>query len=130
MRFTNIIAAAAAFIAGTSAAVIQRDGARLAQFRIFGAEGCSDLNYGFYTVDESDANACHSFAGLPEGTTVNSVLLQVMTSPAADGCNFYLYTDAECSAGRRSLSVGVCNNPSTSGTPWQAWQISCPNGSA
>ena len=59
MQFTTLIAAVSALAVGTNAVAIPRDGARLAQFRVFGADGCSALNYGFYTVDESDVGTCH-----------------------------------------------------------------------
>ena len=54
MQFITFIAAATALAFGANANVIPRDGSRLGQFRVFGADGCSDLNYGFYTVDQSD----------------------------------------------------------------------------
>ena len=85
MQFTTFLAAAAALAFGANANenVAPRDGARLAQFRIFGADGCSELNQGFYTVDSSDANACNAFTG----PTVKSVILEAWEKPAADSCN-------------------------------------------
>lgn len=89
MQFTSTVTLAASLLlAATSttlAAVLPRDGARLAQFRVFGAAGCKDLNYGFYTVDESDADTCKTFINVP--TDVKSLNLEVMNSPAADGCS-------------------------------------------
>ncbi|XDG07776.1 hypothetical protein ABKA04_007391 [Annulohypoxylon sp. FPYF3050] len=127
MQFTTFIAAAAAFAFGASATAIPRDGARLAQFRVFGADGCSDLNYGFYTVDQSDANACHEFTGIPEGPGVNSVNLEAMYSPAADGCTVYVYTNNACSSGRTALSVSTCSNVPPPNANWASWEIDCGN---
>ncbi|KAI5860639.1 hypothetical protein GGS23DRAFT_599162 [Durotheca rogersii] len=91
MRFASIAVGAAALLAaGTDAAVLRRDGPRLAQIRAFGAEGCHNLNYGFYTIDQSDANTCHTFVGLPEGAVANSVKLEAVYSPAANGCTSVL----------------------------------------
>ncbi|KAI8624918.1 hypothetical protein F5Y19DRAFT_282097 [Xylariaceae sp. FL1651] len=128
MQFTTLIAAAATLALGANAAAIRRDGARLAQFRVFGAEGCSALNYGFYTVDESDVGLCKGITNVP--TAVTSLNLEGLYAPAANGCNFYIYTDTDCSAGRRSISVDVCNNPLNPGDTWGSWQISCPSGMA
>ncbi|KAI1130010.1 hypothetical protein F5Y10DRAFT_138884 [Nemania abortiva] len=124
MQFTTLIATVATLAIGTNAAALRRDGARLAQFRVFGAEGCSALNDGFYTVDESDAGTCHTFVGDDEA--VASLNLEVLNSPAADGCTLYIYTDDACSQGQRATSVNVCNNPATTGETWNSWQITCP----
>ncbi|KAI1778893.1 hypothetical protein F4818DRAFT_232174 [Hypoxylon cercidicola] len=128
MQFTSIVVFAAAFAASASAAVLPRDGARLAQFRVFGAEGCSDLNYGFYTVDESDANTCKTFVNVP--TAVKSLNLEAMYSPAADGCSFFIYTSEDCGAGRRSIPVQSCQEIPAGASEWGSWQISCPSGAA
>ncbi|KAI0473406.1 hypothetical protein GGR56DRAFT_647232 [Xylariaceae sp. FL0804] len=126
MQFTTFIAAAATLAFGANAAVLRRDGDRLAQFRIFGAEGCDTLNLGFGTVDESGANTCNAFTD-----TVLSVKLEAEYSPAADGCNFYIYTDAACSEGRRAIGTeSGCNDPLNEGETWGSWEISCGTGSA
>ncbi len=83
MQFSTIIAAVATLAFGANAAVIQRDGDRLAQFRAFGANGFNALNYGFYLVDTSDANKCNTFAGV--SGPVKSVNLEALTAAAA-GC--------------------------------------------
>ncbi|KAI2463311.1 hypothetical protein F4781DRAFT_437581 [Annulohypoxylon bovei var. microspora] len=129
MQFTTFIAAAAALAFGANAGVIPRDGARLGQFRVFGADGCSDLNYGFYTVDQSDANACHQFTGVPD-TGVKSLVLEAMNYPAANGCSFFIYTDSACASGRRSLSTSTCNDVPPPSATWASWQMYCPSGSA
>ena len=59
MQFTSIVLAAAALAASATASVLPRDGARLAQFRVYGAAGCHDLNYGFYTVDADFKQLCN-----------------------------------------------------------------------
>ncbi|KAI1506277.1 hypothetical protein F5X99DRAFT_404328 [Biscogniauxia marginata] len=128
MQFTTILATAAALVLGANGGVVPRDGARLAQFRIFGEEGCSALNYGFWTVDESDTNICKGL-NPPAGTVVKSIELEAMNFPAANGCTFFIYTDAECGTGRRALggsNVGSCNNPLQEGETWGSWQFFCP----
>jgi hypothetical protein len=85
MQLTALFAAATTLAIGIDAAALRRDGARLAQFRVFGAEGCSALNYGFYTVDESDAGDCHVLENVPSAVT--SLDLEVLYSPAAEGCS-------------------------------------------
>ncbi|KAI1379065.1 hypothetical protein F4677DRAFT_410444 [Hypoxylon crocopeplum] len=130
MQYTSFLAAAAALAFGANAGVVPvaRDGARLAQFRIFGADGCHDLNNGFFTVDESDKNTCHTFtsAALP----VKSLNLESMNAPAANGCSFFIYTDTVCGGGRRALSTQVCNDVPEPYTTWGSWQIFCPTGAA
>ncbi|KAI0113908.1 hypothetical protein F4776DRAFT_667071 [Hypoxylon sp. NC0597] len=114
MQFTSFIAAAAALAFGASASgVAERDGARLAQFRVFGATGCHDQNFGFYTVDASDLNACKTFTGLPAGSSIKSLNLEAQYSPAADGCSFFIYTDGNCQAGRRSIASTLARRPPT-----------------
>ncbi|KAI0886267.1 uncharacterized protein GGS22DRAFT_160421 [Annulohypoxylon maeteangense] len=130
MQFTTFIAAAAAVAFGANANVIPRDDARLGQFRVFGADGCSDLNYGFYTVDQSDANTCHEFTGVPASPGVKSVVLEGMYYPAANGCNFYIYTNNICTSGRRSLSVSSCNDVPPPNANWASWKMDCSSGSA
>ncbi|KAI1103206.1 hypothetical protein F4804DRAFT_236919 [Jackrogersella minutella] len=127
MQFSTIFTAIAALALGANAGVIPRDGARLGQFRIFGAEGCSALNYGFYTVDASDANTCHSFQGLPEGPAVQAVLLEALNSPAADGCTFSVYTDDACAANAQSPAVGVCDDVPVTSNAFLSWKIECPS---
>ncbi|KAJ8111775.1 hypothetical protein ONZ43_g5544 [Nemania bipapillata] len=125
MQFTTLISTIAALAIGTNAAAVPRDGARLAQFRVFGADGCSALNYGFYTVDQSDAGACHELVNDP--TPVSSVNLEALNMPAASGCTISIYTDKACSQGERDMAVNVCNNPAAAGETWASWKISCPS---
>ncbi|KAI1400670.1 hypothetical protein F4819DRAFT_487363 [Hypoxylon fuscum] len=129
MQFTTMIAAFAALAMGNAAAIERRDGARLAQFRVFGAAGCHDLNYGFYTVDQSDADTCKSFPNIPD-TGVKSLNLEALNAPAANGCNFYIYTGADCSGTRRSIPVQSCQELPAGSEEWAAWEISCPSGAA
>ncbi|KAI1199150.1 hypothetical protein F5X97DRAFT_322785 [Nemania serpens] len=122
MQFTTLVATVATLAIGGNAAAVPRDGARLAQFRVFGADGCSALNYGFYTVDQSDAGACKQFIS---PTSVTSLNLEQLKLPAAQGCTVYIYTDSDCSEGKRATSVNVCNNPEAPGETWNSWEISC-----
>lgn len=85
MQFTTIIAAVSALAASAHAAAIQRDGARLAQFRIFGAAGCDELNQGFFTVDRSDVDTCHSLVDTVPETGIVSLNLEGWQETAA-GC--------------------------------------------
>ncbi|KAI3326890.1 hypothetical protein HD806DRAFT_375074 [Xylariaceae sp. AK1471] len=128
MHFATLIAVAATVAIGTNAAALRRDGARLAQFRVFGADGCSASNYGFYTVDASDAGVCHGIDNVP--SAIKSLNLEVLYSPAAEGCSVNIYTDTACSVGKKSTTVGVCNNVPVAGEAWNSWEISCPEGSA
>ncbi|KAI1741980.1 hypothetical protein F4680DRAFT_414075 [Xylaria scruposa] len=119
MQFTTLIAAVSALAVGTSAVAIPRDGARLAQFRVFGAEGCSALNYGFYTVDQSDVGTCHELTD-----NVSSVNLESLTT-AAEGCSVNIFTDKNCSEGERATTLNVCTNPTVAGQIWGSWSITC-----
>ncbi|KAI8951775.1 hypothetical protein F4801DRAFT_543401 [Xylaria longipes] len=124
MQFTALIAAVSALAIGTNAAAIPRDGARLAQFRVFGADGCSALNYGFYTVDQSDVGTCHSLTTDP--TAVVSVNLEHLEAVAA-GCSLNIFTDTNCSEGERATTVNACANPAEAGETWGSWSITCPS---
>ncbi|KAI0403902.1 hypothetical protein F4802DRAFT_607846 [Xylaria palmicola] len=121
MQFTTLIATVAALAVGTHAAAIPRDGPRLAQFRVFGAAGCSELNYGFYTVDESDAGTCNALTNDP--TAVSSVNLEHVSLPAGEGYSLFVYTDEGCSAGERAVSLNVCADVKDDGAAWKAWKI-------
>ncbi|KAI1472458.1 uncharacterized protein F4812DRAFT_13577 [Daldinia caldariorum] len=120
MQFTTFIAAAAALAFGANANVTPRDGARLAQFRIFGADGCHDQNMGFYTVDESDASECHEFRA-----AVKSINLEAMEKPAADGCNLFVYTNNICNSGEQSLSLNTCIDVPPPDVMFSSWKIVC-----
>ncbi|KAI1181202.1 hypothetical protein F4777DRAFT_526303 [Nemania sp. FL0916] len=120
MQFTTLVAAVATLAVGTNAAAVPRDGARLAQFRVFGAEGCSALNYGFYTVDESDVGTCKDLANNP--TPVISVHLEALYSGT---CAVEIYSDANCSEGTKALTKDACSNPDTAGETWGSWKIVC-----
>ncbi|KAI1425196.1 hypothetical protein F5Y12DRAFT_389831 [Xylaria sp. FL1777] len=124
MQFSTLIAAIATVAIGTTdAAAIRRDGARLAQFRVFGADGCSALNYGFYTVDQSDVGTCNSLTTDP--SAVISVHLEALYPPAADGCTVSVFTDTACTTGQTAISVDACTNIPVAGENWSSWQITC-----
>ncbi|KAI0968857.1 hypothetical protein F4678DRAFT_441628 [Xylaria arbuscula] len=124
MQFATLITAVATMAFSTAnAAAIPRDGARLAQFRVFGADGCSALNYGFYTVDQSDVGVCNALTTDPSAVT--SVNLEVLNSPAADGCSLFIYTDKNCTAGKTATTVDVCTNVPQTDDTWSTWQILC-----
>ncbi|CAJ2504113.1 Uu.00g115070.m01.CDS01 [Anthostomella pinea] len=127
MQFTCLLVAVTALALGTNAGVIARDGARLAQIRVFGGTDCVEQNDGFYTIDQSDADTCKTFEGVD--APISSVKLEVQNSPAADGCQLYVYTDESCTAGRRALALETCSDASEVGT-WGSWKLSCGGGSA
>ncbi|KAI1361102.1 hypothetical protein F5Y08DRAFT_28877 [Xylaria arbuscula] len=123
MQFTTFIAAVATFAIGTTnGAVMRRDGARLAQFRVFGAEGCSNLNYGFYTVDYTDIGLCKALTTDP--SPVESLNLELTTTDAA-GCSLFIYSDKNCTAGESATTVNVCNNVADASEAWGSYKIVC-----
>ncbi|ETS73460.1 hypothetical protein PFICI_14406 [Pestalotiopsis fici W106-1] len=128
MQFT-ILAALASFAVGTHAAAIKlpRQGAsnpRLAQFRVFSAAGCSDLNEGFYTVDTDQANQCHDFSGESDSTPNGyvSIVLQGTTAAAAN-CELLLYSDTACSETETISSLDTCEDASVvqDGASYPTW---------
>lgn len=90
MQLTTLLASALSLAAGSSAAAIGArqgvDNPRLAQFRIWSADGCDRANEGFYTVETDMANKCHPLNVAP----VVSVMLEVWT-PAAANCRCKCY---------------------------------------
>ncbi|KAI1747264.1 hypothetical protein F4782DRAFT_447235 [Xylaria castorea] len=121
MQFAALITAVSALAIGTNAVAVPRDGARLAQFRVFGADGCSALNYGFYTVDQSDVGTCHELTD-----DVSSVNLESLTTAAA-GCSVNIFTDKNCSEGPLATALGVCTNSEAAGEKFASWSITCPS---
>lgn len=118
MQFT-ILAAITSFAIGTHAAAIRlpRQGTsnpRLAQFRVFSAAGCYDLNEGFYTVDTDQSNQCHSFA-TESGSTPNgyvSIELQAATAAAANcerelPCLSSIASTSGCRMGKKELITNM-----------------------
>jgi hypothetical protein len=53
MQFFTVFAAAATLIAGSNALFIPRN-IHVADFRLYGAEGCHDVNLGVWTVIDDD----------------------------------------------------------------------------
>lgn len=90
MQFALYTALTSLAIGTHAAAIPPRQGAdnpRLAQFRVFSAAGCSDLNEGFYTIDTDQSNQCHDVSDVATSTTANgyvSIELQAVTGAAAD----------------------------------------------
>ncbi|KAI0123640.1 hypothetical protein BJ170DRAFT_90349 [Xylariales sp. AK1849] len=133
MQITALISVAALAI-GTNAAVIQRQGTdnpRLAQFRVFSDTGCSNLNEGFYTVDQDQSNQCNSFTD--SGIPYVSIRLEDL-EPAAAGCELILYSDATCLVNATNATLGTCNNApgekvGVSAPTWNSWQLVCPTSS-
>ncbi|KAI0203256.1 hypothetical protein F4808DRAFT_37408 [Astrocystis sublimbata] len=127
MQFTTFIAAVSALAMGANAATFKRDGLRLAQFRVYLARGCNELNDGFYTVDESDANTCHELPA-DSGLNVASVVLEELLAGTDDlGCTFNLFTDKSCSADKFEPDYRVCAEPEGDDKNWGSWSITCTN---
>ncbi|KAI0019970.1 hypothetical protein F4780DRAFT_743948 [Xylariomycetidae sp. FL0641] len=82
MQFSNILSTAAAALAlGANAGVLPpRQNGEIAQFRVYGAEGCSDLNLGFYPVYAEDKGVCKSLTDADD--VVLSVALELNTENA------------------------------------------------
>jgi len=60
LLLSSLLVAAAAVSAGVLAPR-QRPDPHRADFRTFGAEGCSDANYGVATLTRSQTNRCYKF---------------------------------------------------------------------
>ncbi|RYP75141.1 hypothetical protein DL771_002602 [Monosporascus sp. 5C6A] len=127
---TLFFPAFAAIVARTAdaAAIDQRDGARIAQFRVWSASGCGELNQGYFKVDESDVGMCHNLTAYVPSPGVKSAMLEQLNYPAAEGCSLDIFTDEMCSEGRRALlSLRACEDaPVEEGTgAWGSWQVLC-----
>ncbi|KAI4593933.1 hypothetical protein KJ359_008721 [Pestalotiopsis sp. 9143b] len=131
MQFSVLAAIAASFAIGTHAAAIRlpRQGVsnpRLAQFRVFSAAGCSDLNEGFYTVDTDQANQCTDFSA-GEASTPNgyvSIVLQDATATAtAANCELLLYSDNACTETETVSALDTCEDASVAqdGASYPTW---------
>lgn len=132
MQLTTLLASALSLAAGSSAAAIGArqgvDNPRLAQFRIWSADGCDRANEGFYTVETDMANKCHPLNVAP----VVSVMLEVWT-PAAANCRFEVFTTPDCSGqpyGPNPLklcrnAVGPPTIPGLHRPTFNAYKVTC-----
>ncbi|RYP87823.1 hypothetical protein DL769_000415 [Monosporascus sp. CRB-8-3] len=122
-------AAFAALVARTTdaAAIRQRDGARMAQFRVWSAGGCGELNQGYFKVEESDVGLCQNLTAYVPSPGVKSVMLEHLYYPAAEGCSVGVFTDEMCSDSRRALAIHACEDaPVEEGRDtWRSWQVLC-----
>ncbi|KAI0393779.1 hypothetical protein F5Y17DRAFT_430722 [Xylariaceae sp. FL0594] len=125
MQLSNVFAFAITLGPANTAAVsiAPRDGARVAQFRVYGADGCYEDNQGFWTVDTSDADACKPLGSNPP---IASVRLEILSTTATGSCTVSLFTDTECTpaAHMTDMTVGACNNAPAPDV-WQAWKLTC-----
>ncbi|RYP84851.1 hypothetical protein DL770_005144 [Monosporascus sp. CRB-9-2] len=122
--------ALAALVARTidAAAIHQRDGARMAQFRVWSASGCGELNQGYFKVEESDVGVCNNLTAYVPSPGIKSAMLEQLYYPAAEGCSLDIFTDELCSDGRRALlSLRACEDaPVEEGRDiWGSWQVLC-----
>jgi hypothetical protein len=109
MQFT-LITTIAALALGTNAAVLRRQGAadpRLAQFRVFSDYGCSNLNEGFYTVDQDQSNQCQAFTDTTTPNGYVSIVLQDLETAGSD-----------C---KRKYTMNWLKSSASSGTP--GWHV-------
>jgi hypothetical protein len=90
MSFILLTALVSLAVGTHAAALLPRQGItnpRLAQFRVFSATGCYDLNDGFYTVDTNQSNQCYDLYNDSSKFTPNgyvSIELQALTDAAAN----------------------------------------------
>lgn len=85
MQFT-LFTVLASIAVGTHAAVLPRQGTdnpRLAQFRVYSAGGCSDLNSGFYTIDTDQADQCHDVSDAAKFTPYGYVSIELQAKTVA-----------------------------------------------
>ena len=111
-----------------AAAIHRRDGARMAQFRVWSAGGCGELNQGYFKVDESDVGTCQNLTAYVPSPGAKSAMLEQLYYPAAEGCSVSIFTDEMCSDGRRALSsIRACEDaPVEEGRgSWGSWQVLC-----
>ncbi|KAK2598090.1 hypothetical protein QQS21_005801 [Conoideocrella luteorostrata] len=114
MHANVLIAAVVALATSTSALTIRNK--HVADFRLFGEEGCYKKNEGVWTVIDDDfkPNECKSLDGNPAKSILNIDTNQ--------GCTFSLYSDEACSAGKKDCQPGECCN---NGQDWKAWSMVC-----
>ncbi|KAH6653058.1 hypothetical protein BKA67DRAFT_659702 [Truncatella angustata] len=119
------------------AALISRQGItnpRLAQFRVFSATGCFDLNQGFYTIDTDQSNVCYNLQ--QDAANVSplgyvSIQLQAITANStASNCKLLLYSDDACEKDRTEAPLNVCEDaPVTqdgdSNPNWNSYYYQC-----
>ncbi|KAG5920160.1 hypothetical protein E4U61_000210 [Claviceps capensis] len=91
--------------------------AHVADFRLYGEQGCFADNQGIWTVISEDfaPNECKGLNGYVPRSIRNQD-----TNP---GCTLSFYTDEGCSAaGKRDCAPGQCCN---SAQGWRAWSMVC-----
>ncbi|KAH8653765.1 hypothetical protein BX600DRAFT_471610 [Xylariales sp. PMI_506] len=141
MHFTTISAAIVALAATSCSASVlptKRSDALIAQFRVFSAAGCSDLNEGFFTVDQTQTNICTSLAPYETNTPFVSIELQGISTPpgstAAEGCELFLYSDTACSQDVTAAPLNACQNaavvqPGATVPTWNSYFFACTGSS-
>ncbi|KAG5993172.1 hypothetical protein E4U54_003459 [Claviceps lovelessii] len=103
-------------LAGAAHALTIRN-RHVADFRLFGEQGCSKQNQGIWTVIDLDfrPNECKSL-----GTSLPRSIRNVDINR---GCQLSFYTDDACSAlSKRVCGQGECCN---SAEGWRAWSMVC-----
>ncbi|KAH8646191.1 hypothetical protein BX600DRAFT_519038 [Xylariales sp. PMI_506] len=136
MQFTTVSACMISLaVASANAATLpkRQSDALIAQFRVYSAAGCFDRNEGFFTIDQSQANNCTSFAPYDADTPFVSIELQdVLTG--GENCALYLYSDTGCTANSTVAALDVCQDaaviqPGASLPTWNSYYYSCPTSS-
>ncbi|KAL6909116.1 hypothetical protein GGI43DRAFT_379928 [Trichoderma evansii] len=119
MRFFTVFATAATLIAGSNALFIPRN-IHVADFRLYGAEGCVEENLGVWTVIDDDFKngECKSLNDEEDGAVPHSLSLTDINA----GCTLTAYTDLKCTEGKTVLSPGQCSDNKVG---FQAWSMTC-----
>ncbi|QPH02470.1 hypothetical protein C2857_006680 [Epichloe festucae Fl1] len=115
MHASLFIASVAALASSTSALTIRNK--HVADFRLFGEQGCSKQNQGVWTVIDVDfkPNECKSLQGSPA--------MSILNIDTNKGCTFSLYADEACTeASKRDCPPGRCCNNLQD---WKAWSMVC-----
>ncbi|GJN66624.1 hypothetical protein PLIIFM63780_004092 [Purpureocillium lilacinum] len=100
-----------------AATVLRRDPAtHVGTFQTYAHQGCSFMPLCTRVVYGADVvrPPCHSFGD----DSVESVKL----TEIGDGCQFFVYTDSACSAGRSQVKPNTCTDAQGE---WKSWGMEC-----
>ncbi|KAF1738895.1 hypothetical protein CRV24_000824 [Beauveria bassiana] len=136
MRVSILLASALAALIAPTIADYQECPDHLApvtQFYLFGNLDCANNGPGkrLGNVEVCMTDLAEHNYGEPQGChrLEQGGVLSISQWTNIQGCNLYMYTDAECLTGIKKLAnMGGCNSPSGdwSGKPWLAYRAWCP----
>ncbi|KAG6009547.1 hypothetical protein E4U21_002183 [Claviceps maximensis] len=115
MHPSHILVGIAALAGATHALAIRNK--HVADFRLFGEQGCSRQNQGIWTVIDEDfrPNECKSLGG--------SLPRSIRNVDVNRGCTLSFYSDDACSAtSKRECAPGQCCD---SAQGWRSWSMVC-----